>query len=118
MNDSLAINERSDAMNRHQTLFAFLIAVLSVALFVFGHVKGSNMLLYAGTLQMAVSFCFFSDELLCLELLYIPLAGILKFSPDGAALFSYISLVGVAVFLMKRKFPNMFGMQILRVNAG
>lgn len=83
--------------------YSFVIGVLSVLLFAFGHISGSNGVLYLGCVAMAINFVVFSDELLCLELLYIPLVNILKLSPDGVSLFSYISLMGLIAFVVKRK---------------
>lgn len=81
----------------------FLTCILSVFLFVFGHTRGIGVLLYGGALLMLMNFVLFSKHLLCLELFYIPLATILKLSPGGAALFSYISVVGVVVSLISKR---------------
>lgn len=81
----------------------FFFGILSVLLFVFGHTRSMEILLYAGTLLMLMNFMLFSKHLLYLELFYIPLATILKFSPNGAALFSYISIFGIVISLINSR---------------
>ena len=82
--------------------YSFAMGIFSVLLFVIAHVTGFSALLYIGALAMAFNFAMFSDDFLCLELLYLPLAPILKLSPDSAALLSYISILGIFVFLVRR----------------
>ena len=87
-------------------LLKLMMGFLSVIAFLIGHIYGVGMFLYAGVFLMLANFVLFPDDLLCFELLYLPLVNILKLSPTGASLLSYISLVGVAVFLLKRKSVN------------
>lgn len=91
---------------KNGSLLKLTMGILSVVAFVIGHIYSVSLFLYAGVFLMVANFVLFPDDLLCFELLYLPLVNILKLSPTGASLLSYISLVGVAVFLLKRKSVN------------
>ncbi len=111
------IEEPIQPMENRGTLYSFALGVLSVLLFVIAHATGFGALQYLGLLAMAFNFAVFSEDFLCLELLYLPLSPILKLSPDGAALLSYISLLGIFVFLVKRRIINI-DLTYLLVGAG
>lgn len=102
-NASIINTNRKNSIKRHNTVLPMTTGVLSIVLFMIGHLYGSFAVLYLGTLAMIANYTFFSDDLLCFELLYIPLVSILKLSPSGASLVSYISLVGLALYFIKKK---------------
>lgn len=111
------IEERVQPTVNGGSPYSFAMGILSVLLFVIAHATGFGVLLYVGALVMAFNFVMFSEDFLCLELLYLPLAPILKLSPDGAALVSYISLLGIFTFLVKRKVIDI-DLTYLLVGAG
>lgn len=103
MSDTVRKNIDIEQAKEKSILKPLFFSVLSVFLFVFGHTRDMDILLYGGTLLMMMNFVVFSKHLLCLELFYIPLATILKFSPTGAALFSYISIFGIIISLINNR---------------
>ena len=111
------IEEPIQPMETGGSPYSFALGILSVLLFVIAHATGFSVLLYVGALAMAFNFAMFSEDFLCFELLYLPLSYILKLSPDGAALLSYISLLGIFVFLIKRKVVDI-DLTYLLVGAG
>ena len=111
------IEELIQPTENRESSYSFALGILSVLLFVIAHATGFSVLLYVGAFAMAFNFAMFSEDFLCLELLYLPLSSILKLSPDGAALLSYISLLGIFVFLVKRKVIDI-DLTYLLVGAG
>ena len=107
MNGNAYLIEKSiQPVENRGSSYSFAMGIFSVLLFVIAHATGLSVLLYVGMLAMAFNFTMFSEDFLCLELLYLPLSPILKLSPDGAALLSYISLLGIFVFLVRRGVIN------------
>ena len=111
------IEDRAQPTENGGSPYSFAMGIFSVLLFVIAHATGLGVLLYVGALVMAFNFAVFSEDFLCLELLYLPLSSILKLSPDGIALLSYISLLGIFVFLVRRKVIDI-DLTYLLVGAG
>ena len=103
MNKIDYISGTNKIIEKKEKPYSLIMGTLSVLMFVAGHSRGSSIFLFIGVFIMALNFVVFSEDLLCLQLLYIPLVAVLKLSVDGASLLSYISLIGILVFLFKRR---------------